>query len=111
MTFGSPKFEPTTPQNLMRVERQSFCREDSEPAIERDELMNRLLHYKLIIHQLINQLPRTGGGGGKLGSQGWDPADQGGTWLARVGPAHSKLAFLLSHEKLVPLNLTSFTVA
>ena len=31
ITLGSPKLDPTTPQNRMNVERQSFCLEDREP--------------------------------------------------------------------------------
>ena len=31
ITFGSPKFDPTTPQNLMNVDRQSFCLKDRDP--------------------------------------------------------------------------------
>ena len=31
ITLGSPKFDPTTPQNRMNVERQSFCLEEREP--------------------------------------------------------------------------------
>ena len=31
VTFGSPKFDPTNPQNLMNDDRHSFCLEDRDP--------------------------------------------------------------------------------
>ena len=31
ITLGSPKFEPTMPQNLMSADKQSLWREDKDP--------------------------------------------------------------------------------